>query len=203
MAREGWRGRSTTNTRRSRARGDPYAAAHQLKDAVRRLSRNNNALWLWVPAFAGTTMRTHLRIPAAQYARSCARISRPENKGRGECRVPGAPAAPCATKTHRGRSHRYTGTPGIPARNGFNGFLRDLPGDRACLSPSPAEICVSGPIGPTSQFHRLERQRRGVRTTRLRRPRHAPFVKGAFASTASRSNVRDDRETPLKWDGMA
>jgi len=131
MAREGWRGRSTTNTRRPRARGDPYAAAHQLKDAVRRLSRNNNALWLWVPAFAGTTMRTHLRIPAAQYARSCARISRPENKGRGECRVLGAPAAPCATKKHRGRSHRFAGTPGIPARNGFNGFLRDLPGDRA------------------------------------------------------------------------
>src|SRR5438105_15593034 len=26
--------------------------------------------------------------------------------------------------------------PGIPARNGFNGFLRDLPGDRAFLSPS-------------------------------------------------------------------
>jgi hypothetical protein len=25
----------------------------------------------------------------------------------------------------------------------------------------------------------------------------------AAASTASRSNVRDDRETPLKWDGMA
>jgi len=31
----------------------------------------------------------------------------------------------------------------------------------------------------------------------------APFVKGAFASTASRANVRDDRETPLKWDRMA
>jgi hypothetical protein len=31
----------------------------------------------------------------------------------------------------------------------------------------------------------------------------APFVKGAFASTASRTNVRDDRETPLMWDGMA
>src|ERR1700682_2631775 len=26
--------------------------------------------------------------------------------------------------------------PGIPARNGFNGFLRALPGDRAFLSPS-------------------------------------------------------------------
>src|SRR5215218_7582109 len=31
--------------------------------------------------------------------------------------------------------------PGIPARNGCNGFLRDLPGDRACLSPSPA-VCL-------------------------------------------------------------
>jgi hypothetical protein len=30
------------------------------------------------------------------------------------------------------------GSPGIPARNGFNGFLRALPGDRAFLSPSPA-----------------------------------------------------------------
>jgi hypothetical protein len=25
----------------------------------------------------------------------------------------------------------------------------------------------------------------------------------AAASTASRSNVRDDRDTPLMWDGMA
>ena len=30
-------------------------------------------------------------------------------------------------------------SPGIPARNGFNGFLRALPGDRACLPPSPAD----------------------------------------------------------------
>src|SRR5260370_19271063 len=28
--------------------------------------------------------------------------------------------------------------PGIPARNGFNGLFRALPGDRAFLSPSPA-----------------------------------------------------------------
>jgi hypothetical protein len=27
-------------------------------------------------------------------------------------------------------------SPGIPARNGFNGLLRDLPGDRALLPPS-------------------------------------------------------------------
>src|SRR3954452_98203 len=44
------------------------------------------------------------------------------------------------------------GVPGIPARDGFNGFLRDLPGDRACLSPSPcfcakldASVEASGP----------------------------------------------------------
>jgi hypothetical protein len=38
------------------------------------------------------------------------------------------------------RSHRKS--PGIPARNGFNGFLRALPGDRAFLSPSPAELLL-------------------------------------------------------------
>ena len=30
-------------------------------------------------------------------------------------------------------------SPDIPARNGFNGFLRALPGDRACLPPSSAD----------------------------------------------------------------
>src|SRR5260221_7524754 len=34
---------------------DPYAAAFVLRNAVRRLWRNNQRLWLWVPAFAGTT----------------------------------------------------------------------------------------------------------------------------------------------------
>jgi hypothetical protein len=29
------------------------------------------------------------------------------------------------------------------------------------------------------------------------------FVKAPPASTASRTNVRDDHDTPLKWDGMA
>jgi hypothetical protein len=28
-------------------------------------------------------------------------------------------------------------SPGVPARNGFNGFLRALPSDRALLPPSP------------------------------------------------------------------
>ena len=40
---------------------------------------------------------------------------------------------------HECSHHGRTGTPGIPARNGFNGFLA-LPGDRACLSPSSAVL---------------------------------------------------------------
>ena len=68
---------------------------------------------------------------------SCARTSRPK-RGRGECRVPVAPAAACAVvEGTRVSHHGRTGTPGIPARNGFNSLFRALPGDRAFLSPSP------------------------------------------------------------------
>ena len=36
----------------------------------------------------------------------------------------------CIGRKHTSIHHGRTGTPGIPARNGFNGFLRALPGDR-------------------------------------------------------------------------
>src|SRR5712671_4601180 len=72
--------------------------------------------------------------------------------GRAECRVPVAPAASCAVcigRTHTS-NNEYTGTPGIPARNGFNGFLRALPGDRALLPPSLADSAARPrPVGPT------------------------------------------------------
>ena len=127
---------------------------------------------------------THLRTPATHYARVVAKIYRPkEGVGNAGCSM------------HRGRAwwvantrvshHGYTGSPGIPARNGFNGFLRALPGDRALLSPSLAN--ESANLTPAS--------RRQDHTTSPSAP--APFVHSASASTASRSNVRDDRETPL------
>ena len=34
-------------------------------------------------------------------------------------------------------------SPDVPARNGFNGFLRALPGDRAVLPPSPTDMFLS------------------------------------------------------------
>jgi hypothetical protein len=37
------------------------------------------------------------------------------------------------------------GSPGIPARNGFNGLFRALPGDRALLPPSSADMVLSKP----------------------------------------------------------
>src|SRR5882757_5821671 len=36
-------------------------------------------------------------------------------------------------------------SPDVPARNGFNGFLRALAGDRACLPPSPTDMFLSEP----------------------------------------------------------
>src|SRR6266849_5710330 len=61
-------------------------------------------------------------------------ISRPHG-GRGECRVPAAPAASCALcigRTHTS-NNEYTGTPGIPARNGFTAYV--------ALSPVTGLFC--------------------------------------------------------------
>jgi hypothetical protein len=70
-------------------------------------------------------------------------------------RVWGMPGArctrsPCALVVAHGSHHESTGTPGIPARNGFNGFLRALPGDEFLFVTvaSGLKICLS-PVGPT------------------------------------------------------
>ena len=67
---------------------------------------------------------------------------------------------PGARRTRRSRAwcvvntrvshHGRAGSPGIPARNGFNGFLRNLPGDRAFLSPSLANF-ESASLTPASR----------------------------------------------------
>src|SRR3982075_1213742 len=61
--------------------------------------------------------------------------------------MPAAPAVSCALcigRTHTS-NNEYTGTPDIPARNGFNGLCRALPGDRALLPPSSADMVLSKP----------------------------------------------------------
>ena len=69
---------------------------------------------------------------------SFSEISRPPIRGRGECRAPDAPDSRVCNdsgRTHT-RSLGHTGIDRHSPRNGFNGFLRALLGDRAFLSPS-------------------------------------------------------------------
>jgi hypothetical protein len=114
-------------------------------------------------------------------------------RGRGECRMPNAPAASCALVVVE--STRVTTStpesPGIPARNGFNGFLRALPGDRAFLPPSSTDCSANLTPASGCQDHTTSPYASASFVRALLR---AP---AAAASTASRSYVRDDRETPL------
>src|SRR6266446_10539471 len=61
--------------------------------------------------------------------------------------MPVAPAASCALGS--GRTHtsnnEYPGITRRSPRNGFNGFLRALLGDRALLPPSPTDMFLSKP----------------------------------------------------------
>src|SRR5712672_4625366 len=91
-------------------------------------------------------------------------------------------------KAHERSHHGHTGNyPAFPAQ-WFYGLLRALPGDQACLTPSPALLIAD--LTPA-----LGRQND---TTWPYAP--APFVKGAAASTASRSTLMTCA-TPLCWNG--
>src|SRR6476661_4532480 len=46
----------------------------------------------------------------------------------------------CSVESTRVSHHGHTGNTRHSPRNGFNGFLRALPGDRALLPPSPAKL---------------------------------------------------------------
>ena len=56
--------RFSKGSRRPCERRDPYAAPLVLRGPVRELSRNRSRLWLWVPAFAGTTTGSVARVDA-------------------------------------------------------------------------------------------------------------------------------------------
>jgi hypothetical protein len=138
--------------------------------------------------------QTACSIPAAHFARVVQLTSALLCRGRRECRAPDAPAAACATvevKMHT-RQSGHTGITRHSLRNGFNGFLRALPGDRAFLPPSPVKIAfheLDASVGASGP-HDFSVRFRTVRYRRVHVHR-------------SPSRVRDDRDTPLEWDGMA
>ena len=118
----------------------------------------------------------------------CCKMPPLEIRGRRECRAPNAPAALRARiESTQASHHGHAGTTRHSPRNGFNGFLRALPGDRALLSPSSAgylprkldaSVEASGP-------HDFAVRKQVLSSL-------APL-----ASTASRPAFRDDREPPL------
>ena len=80
---------------------------------------------------------TQVSVPATHGARGLP-ASPSIRGGCRECRVHAAPAVSCA-KCASKNAHEHTGSAEAvrhSLRNGFNGFLRALPGDRAFLSPS-------------------------------------------------------------------
>src|SRR5216684_4224477 len=88
---------------------------------------------------------------AARCARGFASISRPK-MGRGECRMPVAPAVSCALcigKKHTS-NNEYTGITRHPRTQWFYGLFRALPGDRAFFATVVCELtfCLH-PVGPT------------------------------------------------------
>src|ERR1700716_2465382 len=172
-----------------RKRGIQYAAASRF---------NHQRLWnTGIARFARAMtsesvarsyfVRCDSAFPRRKAPESCMNRSPKKTEGVGNAGCPMHPQPRMQSRKHT--SVVTTGPPekpGIPARNGFNGFLRALPGDRACLSPSSAEM-DSANLTPAS-----------------RRQDHTPspsasalFVKLAARVHRIPPRVRDDRDTPL------
>jgi hypothetical protein len=84
--------------------------------------------------------------------------------------------------------HGHTGITRHSPRNGFNGFLRALPGDRACLPPSSAKVVfceLDTGVGASGPHDFAVRSKRHSSKAPPRPPHPA-------------AHVRDDRETPLE-----
>ena len=86
--------------------------------------------------------------------------------------------------------HGHAGNVRHSPRNGFNGFLRALPSDRACLPLSPPRSLLLENLTPASG--------RQDHTT-------SPSASSALVRSTIRVHripprVRDDREPPLEWD---
>src|SRR6478752_3045609 len=105
------------------------------------------------------------------------------------------PGARCArsrawcVESTRVSHHGHTGYTRHSPRNGFNGFLRALPGDHACLPPSPARLLAD--LTPAS-----ERQDHTASPATS-----SALVLSAIGVHRIPPRVRDVRETPLLGNG--
>jgi hypothetical protein len=112
-------------------------------------------------------------------------------RGRGECRVPGAPAASCAHRVASMHTSIHSEVAKITRHPHamVYGLWRALPGDRAVLPPSLAEVAFRklDASVEASEPHVFAVRFCAVRYRRIHVHRISP-------------RVRDDREPPLRWD---
>src|SRR6266481_4480782 len=116
-----------------------------------------------------------------------------KDRGRREDRVSDAPAASHAkVKSIRVSHHRFAGAIRPSLRNGFNGFLRALLGDRACLPPSPASLLANLTPASGRQDHTTSPSANA--TPRQERRSRPPHLAPRFVTIAS-APPRDETVT--------
>ncbi len=139
------------------------------------------------------SLQTQLRDLAAQLREFCSEFPTLLVRGHRECRTLGASAATCAlVESARVSHHGHAGNVRHSPRNGFNGFLRALPGDRALLPPSSPRSLLLKNLTPASgrQDHTTSPSASGA------------LVFGTIRIHRIPPRGRDDRVSPL-WDGTA
>jgi hypothetical protein len=145
-----------------------------------------------VPRNLAMTSRYRFAFPRRDTPELCRNHS-PKIEGAGKAGCPPHPQPRVRNKTKHTSvvTAGFTGFTRPSLRNGFNSLFRALPGDRAFLPPSPAKVAfreLDANVGAS-----------GPHDFAVRTQRHSSF--DTAASTASRTNVRDDRDTPLCGTG--
>jgi hypothetical protein len=126
--------RGPTTRRRPCGSRDPYSAAPVLKKAVRRLRSTAKFCGYGSPRSRGRRKKRHTSAISRRDAPELCMMVSPElsegagNAGRLMRPQPRMQNKKAYERSHHGHAEIIRHSP----RNGFNGFLRDLPGDRAC-----------------------------------------------------------------------
>ena len=160
--------------------------------ATKQSSAARGALDCFVASAPRNDGEAYFRILATAFVRGLPFRSPPKPRGRREDRVRAAPAVSCAMM-HRKCAHEHTGEaeavrPSL--RNGFTAYI--------VLSLVTGLSCHHRRADTSA---RLERQRRGVRTTRLRRARSITRLVTRRAHRSPRPTFRDGRHAPLASTG--
>ena len=129
--------------------------------------------------------------------------------------MPGAQCArsrACSVENTRVSHHGHTGNTRHSPRNGFNGFLRALPGDRALLPPSPAKVVFRkldasvGASGPHDFTVRLSAARQAAPSASTASPAALMTLRNAplWHETArvSATDLPDGASEIFLWKGL-